>query len=209
MTGDTTVRVLVVDDHDLLREGVSASLAAFDDVEVVGDAATGEAALALVGDLDPDVVLVDLVMPGMGGIELIRELRAGSATIGLLALSSYAERDRVQAALEAGATGYITKSVDSDGLARAVRSAAEGQGVFSAEVTRMLAEPDPTAVPLEQLTAREAEIADLVAEGRSNAEIAHGLGLSIYTVKNHVSNILMKLGVQSRTEAAARILRRE
>lgn len=209
MTGDTTVRVLVVDDHDLLREGVSASLAAFDDVEVVGDAATGEAALALVGDLDPDVVLVDLVMPGMGGIELIRELRAGSATIGLLALSSYAERDRVQAALEAGATGYVTKSVDSDGLARAVRSAAEGQGVFSAEVTRMLAEPDPTAVPLEQLTAREAEIADLVAEGRSNAEIAHGLGLSIYTVKNHVSNILMKLGVQSRTEAAARILRRE
>jgi NarL family two-component system response regulator LiaR len=209
LTGDTTVRVLVVDDHDLLREGVSASLAAFDDVEVVGDAATGEAALALVGDLDPDVVLVDLVMPGMGGIELIRELRAGSATIGLMALSSYAERERVQAALEAGATGYVTKSVDSDGLARAVRGAAEGQGVFSAEVTRMLAEPDPTAVPLEQLTAREAEIADLVAEGRSNAEIAHGLGLSIYTVKNHVSNILMKLGVQSRTEAAARILRRE
>lgn len=209
MTGDTTVRVLVVDDHDLLREGVSASLAVFDDIEVVGDAATGEAALALVGDLDPDVVLVDLVMPGMGGIELIRELRAGSATIGLLALSSFAERDRVQAALEAGATGYVTKSVDSDGLARAVRGAAEGQGVFSAEVTRMLAEPDPTAVPLEQLTAREAEIADLVAEGRSNAEIAHGLGLSIYTVKNHVSNILMKLGVQSRTEAAARILRRE
>ncbi len=206
MTAPGPIRVLVVDDHDLLREGVSATLAAFADIEVVGDCANAQAALDAAEQLAPDVVLVDLVMPGMDGVELLRRLRAGSEGVGLLALSSFAERDRVQAALEAGANGYVTKSVDSDGLARAVRSAADGQGVFSAEVTRVLAGPDAPSAPLEQLTNRESEIADLVAEGRSNAEIARTLDLSIYTVKNHVSSILMKLGVQSRTEAAALIL---
>lgn len=201
------IRVVVVDDHDLLREGVSSCLAGFDDLDVVGEAASGEAAVALVADLDPDVVVIDLVMPGIGGIEAIRRLRSERPSLGLLALSSFSERDRVAEAIDAGATGYLVKSVDAESLARAVRSAAEGEGAFSPEVTRALAaRPDPGSQVLGTLTVRETEIADLIAVGESNQAIAHQLGLSVFTVKNHVSNVLMKLGVQSRTEAAALII---
>lgn len=201
------IRVVVVDDHDLLREGVSACLSAVADFEVVGEAASGEMALTVVADVDPDVVVIDLVMPGIGGLETIRRLRIESASIGLLALTSYAERERVTEVIEAGANGYLVKSVDADSLARAVRSAAAGEGAFSPEITRALASrPDPKLEVLGDLTTREAEIADLVAVGRTNQEIASTLGLSVFTVKNHVSNVLMKLGVQTRTEAAAVII---
>lgn len=201
------IRVFVADDHDLLREGVSASLAGFADLDVVGDASTAEAAIAGAEELLPDVVVIDLVMPVMGGVEAIRRLRKLHPDMGLLALSSYTESDRIREAVEAGANGYLVKSVDSEELARAVRSAAAGEGAFSAEVTRILAAPvDRGDALLQTLTPREVETATLVAEGRTNAEIAVELGVSVFTIKNHVSNILMKLHVHSRTEATAFLL---
>jgi NarL family two-component system response regulator LiaR len=200
------IKVLVVDDHDLLREGVSACLAAFDDLEVVGEAGSGEAALTAVAELHPDVVVIDLVMPGIGGAEAIRQLRADDAELGIVALSSFSDGDRIREVIEAGATGYLVKSVDADSLARAVRSSAAGEGTFSPEVTRALMQvPDVEAASL--LTARENEIAELIAEGSTNAEIANALHLSVFTVKNHVSSILMKLAVRTRTEVAAVILK--
>ena len=207
MTVDTHVRVVVVDDHDLLREGVTACLSGFDDLEVVGEASNGESAIVEVRRLVPDVVVVDLVMPGLGGVEVIRRLRAEHATMGLLALSSFVERERIREVISAGANGYLVKSVDADSLAQAMRSAATSRGAFSAEVTQILAlGTDRPTSALETLTPREADIAELVAKGRSNAEIAKALELSLFTVKNHVSSILMKLQVRSRTEAAALIL---
>jgi NarL family two-component system response regulator LiaR len=201
------VSVVVVDDHDLLREGVVSALASYDDLRVVGEAPSGELAIQVVSDLDPDVVIIDLVMPGMGGVEAVRQLRAGHPELGIVALSSFSESSRVHAAIEAGATSYLVKSIDADSLARAVRGAAAGHGTFSPEAMRAMTDRPADGRTLGQLTIREREIADLVAEGRSNADIAAALSLSVYTVKNHVSNILMKLAVQSRTEAAAVIHR--
>jgi DNA-binding NarL/FixJ family response regulator len=199
--------VLVVDDHDLLREGVSACLAAFEDLEVVGEAPNGEAAIESVAALQPDVVVIDLVMPGIGGVEAIRALRATDATLGIVGLSSFSDADQIRDAIEAGANGYLVKSVDADSLARAVRSAAAGQSAFSPEVLSALtSRPSAATGLLATLTSRESELAELVAKGRTNAEIAREFELSIFTVKNHVSSILMKLQVQSRTEAAALIL---
>ena len=207
MTAAGTIRVVVVDDHDLLREGVTACLSGFEDLEVVGEASSGEAAIREVRRLVPDVVVVDLVMPGMGGAEVIRRLRAEHPTMGLLALSSFTERERIREVIQAGANGYLVKSVDAESLAGAVRGVAMGRGAYSAEVTQILAlgTERPTSA-LETLTPREADIAELLARGRSNAEIAKALELSLFTVKSHVSNILMKLHVRSRTEAAAFIL---
>jgi DNA-binding NarL/FixJ family response regulator len=207
MNATGLIRVVVVDDHDLLREGVTACLSGFDQLEVVGEASNGEAAIREVSRLEPDVVVVDLVMPGMDGVEVIRRLRAAHPTIGLLALSSFIELDQIREVIRVGANGYLVKSVDAESLAEAVRSAATGRGAFSAEVTHILAfGTGRPASALETLTPREADIAELLAKGRSNAEIAKALELSLFTVKNHVSNILMKLHVRSRTEAAAFIL---
>lgn len=201
------IRVVVVDDHDLLREGVTGCLAVFDDITVVGDAASGEAAVEMAARHTPDVVVVDLVMPGLGGLGAIRRIRDSHPTMGILALSSFYERDRVRDALDAGADGYLVKSVDAESLAHAVRSVARGQGAFSPEITRALASAPTSVHPaIATLTARELEIAELVAQGRTNAEIANQLGLSVFTVKNHVSNVLSKLHAQTRTEVAATVL---
>lgn len=202
----TAIRVLVVDDHDLLREGVSACLSSFDDLEVVGEAPNGEGAVEVAAELHPDVIVIDLVMPGIGGTEAIRQLRSDHPNVGIVALSSFSEGARVREAVDAGANSYLVKSVEAASLAQAVRSAAAGQSTFSPTATRALIErPATTGVSL--LTVRETEIAGLLAEGRSNASIAEQLDLSIFTVKNHVSSILMKLHVQSRTEAVSVILR--
>lgn len=204
----TVLSVVVVDDHDLLREGVAASLAAYADIAVVGEASSGEAALRVVSETEPDVVIMDLVMPGLSGVDAVRRLRERDEQIGIIALSSFAEASRVREVLEAGANGYLVKSVDADSLARAIRSAAAGQGAFSPEVTRALTSPQPAGTKaLQSLTAREAEAARLMTEGRTNAEIAREMVVSVNTVKSHVSNVLFKLNVQSRTEATALILR--
>lgn len=201
--GDDTVGVVIVDDHDLLREGVASALGAYPDIVIVGQAATGEGAVEALAEFDPDVIIIDLVMPGIGGTEAIRRLRAADADLGIIALSSFSEGHRVREAVEAGANAYLVKSVDAESLAGAVRGAAAGNSTFSAEAVRAMAEQRSDPGKLATLTAREREIADLVAAGRTNAEIASGLSLSVYTVKNHVSSILMKLDVQTRTEAAA------
>ena len=202
----TRITVIVVDDHDLLREGVSACLARFDDLEVIGEAGSGEAALTVVAELQPDVVVMDLVMPGLGGVEAIRQLRATHDALGIVALSSFSDAERVRDVIDAGANGYLVKSVDAESLALAVRSAAAGHGIYSPQVTRSLLDRDDSS-NRSPLTARENELARLLAQGRTNAEIAEALHLSVFTVKNHVSSILMKLQVRTRTEAAALLLR--
>jgi two-component system, NarL family, response regulator LiaR len=201
------ISIVVADDHDLLREGVTGCLNALEDMTVVGEAASGEAAVEMADRHRPDVVVLDLVMPGLGGLGAIRRIRDEHPTMGILALSSYYERERVQDALDAGADGYLVKSVDAESLARAVRSVARREGAFSPEITRVLASaPTATHSALATLTPRELEIAELVAHGRTNAQIGTQLGLSIFTVKNHVSNVLTKLHAQTRTEVAATVL---
>ncbi len=201
------INVVVADDHDLLREGVTSCLNSLADIAVIGEASSGEGAVRMASCHLPDVVVIDLVMPGIGGLGAIEQNRAAHPTMGILALSSFFERERVTEALNAGADGYLVKSVDTESLARAVRSVARGEGAFSPEVTRALAAGPATGHPaLASLTTREAEIAELVARGRTNTEIADELGLSIFTVKNHVSNVLGKLHAQTRTEVAAIVL---
>lgn len=206
MAAVSPIRVLVVDDHDLLREGVSACLNSFHDIEVVGEANNGAVAIESVAELTPDVVVIDMVMPVLDGSNAIRALRSMHGDLGIIALSSFSESQRVRDAIDAGANGYLVKSVDADSLARAVRSAAAGQGSFSPEATQALTESDAVD-RTGSLTAREQEISEFLAEGRTNAEIANEFDLSVFTVKNHVSSILMKLQVQTRTEAASVILR--
>lgn len=200
--------VLVIDDHDLLREGVISCLAEFDDLAVIGDSASGEEGLAAAARLRPDVVVIDLIMPGIGGVEAIRQIRAADESIGVLALSTFTSGDLIRETIRAGASGYLVKSVDTEGLATAIRDVAAGRGSFSPEVARVLAAPttanDDVAA---RFTPREAEVAELMADGRTNAEIAEALGLSVFTVKNHVSSILTKVHAHSRTEATAIILR--
>lgn len=201
----TAITVLVVDDHDLLRRGVATSLARYDDLDVVGVAGTGEEAVELAVELQPAVVVMDLIMPGIGGVAATRELRR-RCDARVLALTSFVDNDLVQQALDAGAASYLLKNVDAADLAEAVRMTARGGSAFAPEATRVMVGPRPTN-QLGVLTEREQEVAQLLASGRSNSDIAAELSLSIYTVKNHVSHILNKLQVKSRTQAAAAILR--
>lgn len=198
-----SIRVLVVDDHDLLREGVVGTLSNFDDIDVVGEANNGDAAVALVADLEPDVVVMDLVMPGGSGMDAIRQIRDKHPATRVLALTSFTDGSLVRRAIEAGATSFLFKTVDVDGFASAVRSTAAGQTTLAPGVAaHLVARPDSIG----DLTQREEEVANLLAAGLSNADIARELHMSVFTAKNHVRNILMKLQVQSRTEAASLIL---
>ncbi|MEE8375748.1 MAG: response regulator transcription factor [Acidimicrobiia bacterium] len=199
----TEIRVLVVDDHDLLREGVVGTLSSFDDIEVVGQANNGEAAVRLVADLDPDVVVMDLVMPGGSGMDAIRKISANYSRTKVLALTSFTDGSMVRRAIEAGATSFLFKNVDLEDFANAVRMTAAGQSTLAPGVAaHLVAKPDSIG----DLTQREEEVANLIAAGLSNADIARELHMSVFTAKNHVRNILMKLQVQSRTEAASLIL---
>jgi DNA-binding NarL/FixJ family response regulator len=198
-----TVTVLVVDDHDLLREGVVGTLGNCADIDVVGEAASGEAAVSLTGELRPDVVVMDLVMPGGSGIDAIREIRSRWPDIHVLALTSFTDGTLVRQAIEAGATSFLFKNIDVAAFANAVRTTAEGQTTLAPGVAAHLVAKPGT---IGDLTHREEEVANYLASGLSNADIARELHVSVFTVKNHVRSILMKLQVQSRTEAASRIL---
>ncbi|MDE0656826.1 MAG: response regulator transcription factor [Acidimicrobiaceae bacterium] len=198
-----TIRVVVVDDHDLLREGVTACLDGYDDIEVVGTAHNGVVAVDRVVEMHPDVVVMDLIMPGGGGVEAIAEIARRAPETRVLALTSFTDGALLRSALEAGATSFQLKSVTGDDLAASIRFTAAGQSAMDSSVTRLIASDHDV---LRDLIDREREVADLLATGLSNAEIAERLYLSIYTVKNHVSNILMKFNVQSRTELVAMIL---
>jgi NarL family two-component system response regulator LiaR len=201
MTETQTIRVMIVDDHPVVRNGIRFSLLAFADIEVVGEAGSGQEAIDLCSRVQPDVVLMDLVMPGMNGVETTRALREACPEIHILALTSFQEGNLVQEALQAGAIGYLLKDVSIDELARAVRLAAQGQPTLAPAAGQALVQTTTQAPKLgHDLTEREREVLGLLVEGLSNQHIAERLVISPATVKFHISSIRSKLGASSRTE---------
>ena len=210
------VRVLIVDDQTVVREGLAAILGTDPDLEVVGLAADGQQALALAAELQPDVVLMDLKMPVLDGVQATRQLQRQQPGIPVLVLSTYADEEWVLNALRAGAAGYLLKDTRREALVAAIKGTAEGRSYLDPAVAgtvmrQAVTGPSPAAAgpsPLEALTDREREILHLLAQGWSNPEIARQLHLARGTVRNYVSAILQKLGVADRTEAAVEALRR-
>ncbi|MER7727038.1 response regulator transcription factor [Streptomyces sp. NPDC096323] len=202
---DKLIRVLLVDDHQVVRRGLRTFLEIQDDIEVVGEAADGAEGVARAEELRPDVVLMDIKMPGTDGIEALRRLRELENPARVLIVTSFTEQRTVVPALRAGACGYVYKDVDPDALAGAIRSVHAGHVLLQPEVAgALLAQDDPGTGTGRgsTLTEREREVLGLIADGRSNREIARALVLSEKTVKTHVSNILMKLDLSDRTQAA-------
>jgi NarL family two-component system response regulator LiaR len=209
MSKSKPIRVLLVDDHAVVRSGLGAFLLVYDDLELVGDAGGGEEAVRLCEKLQPDVVLMDLVMPGMDGAAATRVIRERWPHVQVVALTSFKEKDLVQGVLEAGAIGYMLKNVSADELADAIRAAHSGQSTLAPEAAQVLiqATREPPS-PGHDLTPREREVLALMVEGLNNPDIAERLVMSRSTVKFHVSNILSKLGVASRTEAVSLALQK-
>lgn len=205
MADDKKIRVLLVDDHQVVRRGLRTFLEIQDDIEVVGEASDGDEGVAGAEELRPDVVLMDIKMPGTDGIEALRKLRELANPAKVLIVTSFTEQRTVVPALRAGAAGYVYKDVDPDALAGAIRSVHAGHVLLQPEVAgALLAQDDPGVGHGRgsSLTDREREVLTLIADGRSNREIARALVLSEKTVKTHVSNILMKLDLADRTQAA-------
>ena len=202
------IRVMLVDDHAMVRRGLATFLKAFDDLELAGEAETGQAAIQLCAKLLPDVILMDMVMPDMDGATATRTLRQQFPDVQVIALTSFKEEKLVKSALEAGAIGYLLKDVSADELVRAIQSAHAGRATLSPEAAQALihAASRPPA-PGYDLTEREREVLALMIEGLNNTQIAGKLTVSPSTIKSHVSNILSKLGVTSRTEAVTLALR--
>ncbi|MFE7512842.1 response regulator [Streptomyces sp. NPDC057540] len=201
---DKPIRVLLVDDHQVVRRGLRTFLEVQDDIEVVGEASDGAEGVARAEELRPDVVLMDVKMPGTDGIEALKRLRALANPARVLIVTSFTEQRTVVPALRAGASGYVYKDVDPDALAGAIRSVHAGHVLLQPEVADALLAQDESqgSGRGSTLTEREREVLGLIADGRSNREIARALVLSEKTVKTHVSNILMKLDLADRTQAA-------
>ncbi len=199
------IRVLIADDHAILREGVRALLQLHPDIEVVGDAADGTEALAQVGRLDPDVVLMDIAMPGLGGIEATLELKKLGKRAKVLILSQYDDREYVRRLLKAGVSGYVLKKSAGGELANAIRAVHRGGLVLDPEVARVAMEESGSSAPggsdpYETLTDREKQVLKLVAEGRSNKEVAELLGISVKTAMSHREKVMEKLDLHNRTD---------
>ena len=203
-----SIRVMLVDDHTMVRRGLATFLKAFDDLELAGEAESGAAAIQLCAQVLPDVILMDMVMPGMDGATATRAICQKYPQVQVIALTSYKEGDLVKNALEAGAIAYLLKDVSADSLVRAIRAAHAGRATLSPEAAQALVETanQPPAPGLD-LTERECEVLALLVEGLNNTQIAGRLTVSPSTIKSHVSNILSKLGVASRTEAVTLALR--
>ena len=210
-------RVLLADDHTLFREGVASLLERAGDVELVGEAATGEEAVRLAEELLPDVVLMDLKMPGMGGIEATRTIVGRTPHTGVIVVTMFEDDESVFAALKAGARGYVLKDADRGMLLRAIRAVARGEALLGAPIARrvleqfsgpppaLIAQPPETPSPLfDELTPRELEVLSFIAQGLKNREISARLHISEKTVGNHVSNIFTKLQVADRAQAIIR-----
>ena len=207
-TSSSRIRVMLVDDHPMVRRGLATFLKVYDDLELAGEAASGKAAIELCGTLHPDVVLMDMVMPDMDGAAATRLIRKQSSSIQVIALTSFKEGILIQSALQAGAIGYLLKDVSADELAQAIRAAHAGRSTLSPEAAQSLVlVTSQPPVPGLDLTGREREVLASMIEGLNNTQIAAKLNVSPSTVKSHVSNILSKLGVASRTEAVTLALR--
>ncbi len=202
MNSSQIIRVMLVDDHNVVRSGLATFLRAYDDLELVGEAKNGLEAVNLCHAKQPDVILMDLMMPEMDGIAATRAILAEHPGIKIIAMTSFEEERLVQGVLAAGAISYLIKNVTSDELAKAIRDAASGRSTLSPEAARVLVQATrPTKQLLFELTEREHEVLYLVVQGNSNQQIAEALVISIATVKAHISNILSKLQVSSRAEA--------
>jgi DNA-binding NarL/FixJ family response regulator len=203
------ITVLIADDHPVVRQGLETLLGVQDDIVVAGMAADGAETLRLVGEIDPDVLLLDLKLPVLDGVAVLRELRGRGTRPRTLVLTSAADQVQVMLALAAGAVGFLYKDVDPEALVRAVRSVHDGHTLLAPEAAGVLVRPGGAAAVggIEALTGREREVLALVAEGRSNREIARQLRVAEKTVKTHVSSVLAKLGVADRTQAAVLAVR--
>ncbi|MBZ0301066.1 MAG: response regulator transcription factor [Anaerolineae bacterium] len=203
-SSDLMIRVLIVDDHPVVRNGISLFLETCEDIECVGQVDSGRKALRACDELQPDVVLMDVVMPDMNGVETTRAIRESHDEIQIIALTSFENEESVPAMIDAGAISYLLKNVAVDEIADAIRRAYQGKGMLSPEASQALVRSVNRPKPLgHDLTARELEVLALIVKGLNNTEIGEILFISTSTVKNHVSNILAKMDAVTRSEAAA------
>ncbi len=202
------IRVMLVDDHPMVRKGLSTIMKVFDNLQLVGEADNGAAAIKLCAEVLPDVILMDMVMPGMDGATATRAIRRQFPQVQIIALTSFKEGDMIKNVLEAGAIAYLLKDVSADDLVRAIRAAHAGRATLSPEAAQSLVEAaNQPPMPGLDLTEREREVLALMVEGLNNTQIAGKMTVSPSTIKSHVSHVLAKLGVASRTEAVTLALR--
>ncbi|GAB5494233.1 MAG: response regulator transcription factor [Phototrophicaceae bacterium] len=201
---NNSIRVILVDDHAMVRQGLSTFLSLHDDIELVGMASSGTEVLDLIEAMQPDIILMDLIMPDMSGIDVIREINTHYNDKIVIALSSFSDKELVRSALEAGAKGYLLKDISGEELADAIRKAHLGQPALSDAATKSLMDSVTQGSKISpfELSGRERQVLSLIVEGKSNAEIAYAIGVKQSTVKTYVSRILAKLDVGSRVEAA-------
>ena len=209
MKDETKIRVMIVDDHAVVRSGLGAFLSVVPDFELVGEAESGDLAVVRCGHLRPDVILMDLMMPGVDGVTATRLIREQFPQTQIIALTNFQEDELVQNAMKAGAIGYLMKNVSAQELAAAIRAARSGKMTLSPEAAQALVHATQLGSETELLTEREMEVLKLMVDGLNNAEIAERLVVSLSTVKYHISNILMKLGVENRVAAVTTAMQKK